>query len=128
MKSGLRLSFCRGDVLAILLVAVLALGVFSAFALGLAPAQDAVLQIYQDGRLLRELPLDADAEFELSGEYTNTVSLRDGRAAITASDCPGQDCMHSGWIDSAGRSIVCLPNAVEIRIVADEADVDFVVR
>lgn len=126
MKTGLRLAFRRGDVLAILLVAALALGVFTAFALGVAPARDGVLQVYQDGRLLRELPLGGDAEFEISGAYKNTVTLRDGRAAITESDCPGQDCMHSGWISSAGRSIVCLPNRVELRITG-VSEVDFAV-
>ena len=47
--------------------------------------------------------------------------------AITGSDCPGEDCVHSGWIKASGRSIVCLPNKVEIRIVGQSDDVDFVV-
>ena len=48
-------------------------------------------------------------------------------AAFTESDCPGRDCVHSGSIGSTGRSIVCLPNRVEIRVISAEADVDFVV-
>ena len=55
-----------------------------------------------------------------------TVVIRDGRAAILESDCPGGDCIHSGWISQPGRSIVCLPNRVELRI-AGQGDVDFVV-
>jgi len=45
---------------------------------------------------------------------------------IAESTCPGNDCVHSGKIHSAGRSIVCLPNRVEIRITG-ESDVDYVV-
>ena len=79
--------------------------------------------------LLRNVPyrLNTDAEFEVSGEYVNRIVVRDGRVCIEDSDCPGSDCVHSGWIDKGGRSIVCLPNRVEIRI-SGESDVDFVVK
>ncbi|MBQ8917117.1 MAG: NusG domain II-containing protein, partial [Oscillospiraceae bacterium] len=48
------------------------------------------------------------------------------RACIAQSTCPGEDCVHSGWISSPGRSVVCLPNRVEIRITGS-SEVDFVV-
>ena len=55
------------------------------------------------------------------------LAINDGASACTASDCPGQDCVHSGAIHTAGRSLVCLPNRVEIRVVSGGSDVDFVV-
>ena len=113
-------------VLAIALVALLALAVAAFFFTGNQTQQEAFVQIYQDGRLIREIPLQSSTTLEITGDYCNTVELRDGRVAITASDCPGGDCVHSGWIHSPGRSIVCLPNRVEIRIVG-ASDVDFVV-
>ena len=57
----------------------------------------------------------------------NTITVCDGKISFSDSDCPGQDCVHSGSIGSTGRSLVCLPNAVEIRVVSGESDVDFVV-
>ena len=84
-------------------------------------------EVYQDGTLIKTLPLDTDISFEITGNYTNTVTVSGGAISITASDCPGEDCVHSGAIDSSGRSIVCLPNGVEVRVVSQTSDVDFVV-
>ena len=123
---GRRLDFCRGDLLAILLVVVLAVSTAAFFAVRSEDGENRVVRIYQDGNLIDELPLGKDREIEIAGQYRNTVTILDGKAAITASDCPGEDCVHSGWISGAGRSVVCLPNRVEIRI-AGQSDVDFVV-
>ena len=126
MNTGLRLTFRRGDWLAVALVAALAVCTAAAYAVGGA-AQSGTVQIWQDGRLVRELPLEKDAETVVGGEYTNTVTVAGGRVSISDSDCPGRDCVHSGWISSAGRSVVCLPNRVEVRVTG-ESDVDFTVR
>lgn len=127
MKNGLRLAFRKGDLLAIAAVALLAIGVSMGFVSPKETAQDSVVQIFQGGNMIRELPLNADVSIEICGDYVNTVEVRNGRAGFADSDCPGQDCVHSGWISGAGRSIVCLPNRVEIRITG-ASDVDFVVR
>ena len=126
MRSQLRLAFGRGDIIAIALVALLAIGTAACFAPWKNAEADGVAQIYQDGQLLRELPLDADTSFEIRGDYLNTISVSDGRAFFEDSDCPGRDCVHSGAISSPGRSIACLPNLVEIRI-SGQGEVDFTV-
>ena len=120
-------SFRKGDILAIVLVVLLAAAVLTVYLPGRQNEQDNTVQVYRDNVLLRELPLDTDAEFEVEGEYVNRIVIRDGRVCIEGSDCPGSDCVHSGWINKGGRSIVCLPNRVEIRI-SGESDVDFVVK
>lgn len=127
MSRPLRLTFQKGDLIAILLVVILAVTTAVAFLPRGDSSEEAVVQIWQDGKLIRELPLTTDETILLSGSYENTVEIRDGKVAITESDCPGSDCVHSGWIGSPGRSIVCLPNRVEIRITGT-GDVDFVVR
>ncbi len=119
-------SFRRGDWIAILFVALLALAVAAAYLPFRKDIADAAVLVYQDGKLIRELPLHTDAQFEIAGDYLNTIVIRSGRAAILESDCPGGDCMRSGWISAPGRSIVCLPNRVELRI-SGESKVDFVV-
>ena len=122
----MRLGFRKADLLAIAATLLLAVAVFVAFLPGQTDGA-VVAQIYQDNVLVYAVSLDTDQEFTLTGQYTTTVTVRDGKIAVTRSDCPGEDCVHSGWSDSSGRSIVCLPNRVEIRIISDTDDVDFVV-
>ena len=126
MEKQAYLRFRKGDVLAVVLVALLAVLVAVCF-IPRNSSAPVVAEIYQAGKLLKTLPLDQDATLEISGMYTNTVSVKNGQIAITASDCPGEDCVHSGAIHSSGRSLVCLPNEVEVRVVAQTSDVDFVV-
>lgn len=122
-----RLSFQKRDWIAIILVVVLALGVGLLFLPFSGESDgDCVVQIYQDGELLRELALSAVETLTIDGKYENTVSVRDGAVSITHSTCPGEDCVHSGAISKAGRSLVCLPNGLEIRITG-APEIDFVV-
>ena len=115
----------------IALVITAALGLMLVLALTGAPEDNLRVQIRKDGEVIRELPLNTDAVISVEGDYTNTVVIRDGQVAITESSCPGEDCVHTGWIRRSGRSIVCLPNRLEVRITGGtpgEDDVDAVVR
>lgn len=122
----MRLRFQKGDWLAVAVTLLLAAAVFVAF-LPRETGDKPVAEIYLDGVLVRQVSLDTPGEFTVTGDYANTVTIRDGKIAVTASDCPGGDCIHSGWIGSSGRSIVCLPNRMEIRVIAVSGEVDFVV-
>ena len=120
------LRFRKTDLIAIAIVVVLAAAVLLAF----MPSSDtspAQIAIYQDGELIKTLSINESQKFEISGKYKNTVTIQDGKVAITQSNCPGSDCVACGWIANSGRSIVCLPNGVEIRILSQDSDVDFVV-
>ena len=123
----MKLQFCKSDFFAIGMVAVAAILVSVIFWTKVGSEEGNMVMIYQDGSLIRELSLGTDTEVVIEGDYENVVTIKDGKAAITRSDCPGTDCVHSGWIHEAGRSIVCLPNRVELRIEG-VSEVDFVVR
>ncbi len=129
MKKNVRLAFRKGDWLAIVLVGALALGIGAGYLPKGTKAEQTRLQVYQDGKLIHDLPMESFEEIDLqiSGDYKNIVTMREGKVAITESDCPGTDCVYTGWISEPGRSIVCLPNRVEVRLVGN-SDVDFVVR
>jgi len=126
MDEKLRLKFRPGDLIAAAAVVLLAVAVALAFLPGASAGEGGLVQVYLNGEAVAQLPLQKNAELEIEGNYTNIITVQDGRAAITHSDCPGADCVHSGWISGPGRSIVCLPNRVEIRI-SGTSDVDFVV-
>jgi hypothetical protein len=43
---------------------------------------------------------------------------------VTRSDCPTQDCVHTGTIARSGQSIVCLPARIIIRLEGGAPDPD----
>lgn len=122
----MRLQFQKGDLIAIAAVALLAAVVFALF-LPKADAPGVRANIYQNGELIRSVPLSQNQEFTVSGQYVNTVTVQDGRIAITSSTCPGEDCVRCGWLNATGRGIVCLPNGLEIRVSSTVSSVDFAV-
>ena len=127
MNKDLRLTFRRGDLFAVALVVFIALGTVLAFLPSGAADENSAAQIYMDSALVKEVPLSADTSFSIEGDYQNTILVEGGKIRISESNCPGEDCVHSGAIFSPGRSIVCLPNRLEIRVTG-ASDVDFVVR
>ena len=122
-----KLRFRKGDWLVIGVVVVLAVVVMLCFLPGnKEPASKA--EIYLNGEQVQTVDLTKDQTFTISDRYSNVIRVENGEISIIASDCPGQDCVHSGKISTLGRMIVCLPNGLEIRITTAQADVDFVVR
>ncbi len=122
----MRLRFQRGDIVAILLTVIAAVAVLLLFLPKGLDGQGRV-EIYCHGELIKALDLAVDTQYEYVGAYTNVIHIADGQVFFFSSDCPGEDCVHSGAISTPGRSLVCLPNGVEVRIVAGDPDVDFVV-
>ena len=61
---------------------------------------------------------------------TLRVTFGSGSAQVTASDCPTQDCVHTGKITRGGQSIVCLPARIVIQLEggpAADSGVDLVI-
>ena len=128
-ENKIRLSFCKGDVVVISFVIMLAILIGVVFWMKTGTEQGNVVVVYQEGEKVQEISLDKDTEVLIENNYTNKLIVRDKKVAIVESDCPGMDCVHSGWISGKGRSLVCLPNRVEIRIEGDvDSEVDFIVR
>ena len=127
MISAAHLRFRKGDLLSVLLVAALAVAVLLCYLPPKGPSSGQAV-IYLDGQVERTVDLSQDQTFTVSGRYRNVIRVENGSIRILESDCPGEDCVHSGAIHTQGRSLVCLPNGLEIRIVSAEEDVDFVVR
>ena len=107
-----------------LLAGVLAVSLGLSF-LVLLPRGEAVsAEIYSGGELIRTVSLSADQEFTVETPQggRNTVTVKDGKIAVTDADCPDHYCMDRGFRNS-GPGIVCLPNRLVIRFV-EETGVD----
>ena len=114
----------KGDGIAIALICAAAMGA-ACFLPMLQGGGGVYARVLQNGEVVREVPLSVEQTFQIRGEYTNTVTVRDGKIAVTHSDCPNHDCVRMGWLQDGG-AIVCLPNRMEIRLTGD-TDVDAVI-
>lgn len=115
----------KADIVIVAFVAIAALSIIFAFT---GADNGSIAVILQDGKEITRIDLKAAGtrEVEVNGLYHNKILCRDGRIGVVESDCPGEVCVQSGFISGGGKSIVCLPNRMEIRIVG-ESDVDIVV-
>lgn len=63
-----------------------------------------------------------------AGGYTLHLELSPEGACMISSDCPTQDCVHTGTITRSGQSIVCLPARVSVVLVGGtDSGVDAVI-
>ena len=129
MKSSPELRPNRYDALVVLVVLSLAalLAVKPFLAARAVPDGTLTVVVSADGRELDRAALaDFGARTYESNGHTLTVFSVDGSLAVAESDCPGQDCVHSGAISRAGQSIVCLPARIVIELVGAAPDYDLV--
>ena len=83
--------------------------------------------IYSDGKELRRIHLGENSEYGLL-EGRMAAVVKDGKIRIEKSDCPGNVCVHAGWIHSPGETLMCVPNRIVVEIIADTGpEVDAVV-
>ena len=92
----------------------------------LHPGQAQQAEIWSDGKLVKTVLLSVDQEFTVEGaDGFNTVTVRGGKIAVTAASCPDGYCMQRGFCQG-GAQIVCLPNRLIIKFVAEQ-EIDGVV-
>lgn len=51
--------------------------------------------------------------------YTLTVEFSPDGVRVAEADCPNLDCVHTGLVGRPGRSVVCLPARIAIRLTGD---------
>ncbi len=116
-----RLRPAPGDALVVLLVLCAALALL--WLLRPAPAGELTVEVRLDGTLMGSYPLeeaDAPVYVDVDAPWPLTLELDGRRVRISHSDCPSQDCVHTGWIDEAGEQIICLPNKLIISLVGEQ--------
>ena len=111
MKRSPKLKPTRWDALVVLAVLLLALTV--SIAIDGETVERCALSNYEGGT------------YESRG-YTLTVAVENGAVRVSESDCPNQDCVHSGAISRAGQSIVCLPARVAVTLEGAASDYDLI--
>ena len=143
MKPSPKLRPTVWDGLVVLCVAALAVGVaFFQWRGGTTEALTAVVSVNgtEADRFAPADLLEAPRTYENNG-YTLEVALSidyehpassalppsgESGLRVARSDCPTQDCVHTGTISRSGQSIVCLPARIIIRLEGGTPDPDSV--
>ena len=86
------------------------------------PGQQAdTVTILSEGKILYTLSLHADQAVEIvSNNGKNTVTVKNGKVAVTAADCPDKHCIARGFC-AGGAQIVCLPNRLVLQFNGNQA-------
>lgn len=88
-----------------------------------------VVVIYRDSEVFGTYALDEDQTVTVKGDgHTNKITIKDGKVAMSFSDCKNQDCVYMGETDSPAKRIVCLPNRVVVEVRGEEDDYDAISR
>lgn len=115
---------------ALVALAVLAAAAAILFAFRPKSGNFLTARIVLDNELVAELPLSALTQpvtLQVPGaRYPITVEAENGRVRVSHSECPSQDCVHTGWVSRSGGQIICLPNRLVITVTGGGADADAV--
>ena len=71
-------------------------------------------EISVNGKTEETVPLYKDCVYVCSNGVT--VSIENGSARISASDCKDKLCMHNSKLNKSGDTAVCLPNKTVVSI------------
>ena len=111
------LKFNRFDALAALVVALLAVASALWFYLPRQQSGDLTVVISVSGTEQSRTPLADFTEVTVTNRgCTLHITSEGSGVAVTDSDCPTQDCVHTGVITRTGQSIVCLPAQVVVHL------------
>lgn len=118
----------RWDAVAALAVAVLAVASGAAiWGQGGGAGQTAVVSM-EGVETERVALLDGGERTYTHNGYTLRLRLTETEVWVENSDCPTQDCVHTGHISRSGQSIVCLPARISIQLEGGAPnDVDVVI-
>ena len=105
----------------IVIASLLLLSLIVLLVISLAKKEGAIARVEIGGEIVGEYPLDVNKEYSLNGG-TNILTIKDGAAYMTYSECPDHTCERVGMIKFVGETIVCLPNKVSVTIIGNSDD------
>lgn len=106
----------------IIIVVIFLFSIAALIGMHFSETENKTAEIYQDGRLLYTIDLNAvteSYEITVTGENNayNIILVEQGQISMKEASCPDKLCVHMGKIHNASLPVTCLPNKVVIRIV-----------
>nr|WP_314278503.1 NusG domain II-containing protein [uncultured Peptostreptococcus sp.] len=82
------------------------------------------VEVYVENKLYNTYPLDKEKRVQIKEKNgrINNIYIHNRGVEMTQANCPDKVCIHTGFINKPGQSIVCLPHKINIKIVSDKED------
>ena len=127
MKRSPKLKPAAWDALVVLVVLALAAGLAAGPYFAAKTEGELMVSVTVDGETVERCALAdyAGGTYESRG-YTLTVAVENGAVRVSESNCPNQDCVHTGAIARAGQSVVCLPARIAVTLEGTASDYDLI--
>ena len=110
-------------ILALIIVIIGLIGTFYLTVTTDKDIQDGQVVIYVNEEYYGSYPLDKDRVVTIEKDgHINKITIKDGYAQMTFSNCPNHDCMEQGKIKDGSKSIICLPNKVVVEVVSRDSE------
>ena len=120
-KESIKCFIVKRRIDIIVIASLLLLSLIVLLVISLAKKEGAIARVEIGGEIVGEYPLDVNKEYSLNGG-TNILTIKDGAAYMTYSECPDHTCERVGKIKFVGETIVCLPNKVSVTIIGNSDD------
>lgn len=80
------------------------------------------VEVYVENKLYNTYPLDKDQKIDIGEKNgrVNKIYIHNKGVEMTTANCPDKVCVHTGFINKPGQSIVCLPHKINVKIVSDD--------
>ena len=110
----------------IVIASFLLISIVATVVINLTRVDGAKVSVTVDGETVAEYPLYIDGVYTLNGG-TNILTIENGTARMSYSDCPDHVCEITGKVRFVGETIVCLPNKLTVTVTGNSDDaIDFV--
>ncbi|MBR5746540.1 MAG: NusG domain II-containing protein [Clostridia bacterium] len=103
-----------------LVIILLALCAAAYFAVSDSRTKGNSCEITVSGERFGVYSLAADRTVDVNGLCT--VEIKDGKVRVASSSCANKTCVSHNPVNLGGEAIICLPNAVVVRVLGGEAD------
>jgi hypothetical protein len=79
--------------------------------------------IEKEGRCLYRLPIASDTTLTILGKTGELrIVVKNSKICVSETSCPLKICKKTGWIDTPGEMIICVPNRLIIRIEGEKGE------
>ena len=81
-----------------------------------------IAEVVHEGEIVLRLDLEEDGHHRVKGNHDEVeIAVIGKKVAIVSSPCPSQFCVHQGYKDKEGESIICAYEGISVLLVGNAA-------